>query len=101
MFAYVKKDITIQFLWDFRNIWKNLKFYHCNREIGEKETYLDKRVENNDKDNKKDKLIKALEPINRNKYYIIFNDKDDIDELNKNADTRNMLQKKMYDKKRF
>jgi hypothetical protein len=84
-----------------RNIWKNLKYYHCNREIGEKETYLDKRVENNDKDNKKDKLIKALEPINRNKYYIIFNDKDDIDELNKNADTRNMLQKKMYDKKRF
>ena len=83
------------------NIWKNLKCYHCNREIGEKETYLDKRVENNDKDNKKDKLIKTSEPINRNKYYIIFNDKDNIDELNKNADTRNMLQKKNVWKKRF
>ena len=72
---------------------KNLKCYYCNREIGSKEVYLDKKVENNDKDNKKDKLIKTLEPINRNNYYRIFNDEDDIDELNKNSDTRNMLNK--------
>ena len=81
------------------NIWKNLKCYHCNSEIREKEAYLDKRVENNDRDNKKDKLIKTLEPINRNKYYIIFNDKDDIDELNKNAASKKKCMKKKILKK--
>ena len=72
---------------------KNLKCFFCKREIGAKEVYLDKKVENNDKDNKKDILIKTLEPINRDKYYRIFNDQDDIDELNNKKDTRNMLQK--------
>ena len=72
---------------------KNLKCYYCNREIRAKEVYLDKKVENNDKDNKKDKLIKTFEPINRDNYYRIFNSEDDIDELNENPDTRNMLKK--------
>ena len=72
---------------------KNLKCYYCNREIRAKEVCLDKKVENNDKDNKKDKLIKTFEPINRDNYYRIFNSEDDIDELNENSDTRNMLQK--------
>ena len=69
---------------------KDLKCPYCKEDIGSRE--------NQNKDNNKEnQVIPVYEPINRNNYFRIFNDIDEIDRLkNKNNINRNKLKKMNY-----
>ena len=69
---------------------KDLKCPYCNEDIGSRE------YQNKD-NNKENQVIPVYEPINRNNYFRIFNDNDEIDRLNnKNYSNRKKLKKINY-----
>ena len=71
----------------------NLKCPNYKQEIGSKEIYIEKKDKIDENDNKK---ILVYEPIEREKYFRIFYDEDELDTLNSKEDKRNMLKKINY-----
>ena len=65
----------------------NLKCPNCKKAIGAKEKYLEEKDEKDDKI----KLIKIYETINRENYFRIFSNKEEIDKLKRNRDKYNKL----------
>ena len=69
---------------------KNLKCPYCEEDIGSKELNIDEVNDNDEKDNK---FMLIYEPVNRLKYFRIFEDEEEMNRLNDKKDTRNMLNK--------
>ena len=71
---------------------KNLKCPYCGEDIGSKE----KIIEEKDEIDEKVKKIITYEPIEREKYFRIFDDEEEIETLKRNKDKKNMLSKIKY-----
>ena len=65
----------------------------CKKEIGSKEKYLEVKDSIDEKENK---MLLVYEPIEREKYFRIFDDDEEIEALNRKKDKRNMLKKINY-----